>query len=58
MREVFMKIIWLLAAIMKGVILLGLFLIKAALGILNLIFLLLGLFVRLFLIFFKAGIPK
>jgi len=57
MREVLGKILWLLGKLLKGIVLIGLYSLKAVLGVVNLMLLLFCLVVRVFLVFVKVGSP-
>ena len=57
MREVLGKILWLLGKLLKGTLMIGLYSLKAVLGIVNLMVLLFCIVVRVCLVFVKVGTP-
>ena len=58
MREVLGKVVWLIGKMLKGIVLLGLYSLKVALGILNLALLLFCMVARVFLVFVKVGTTR
>jgi len=58
MREVFGKMVWIFGKLLKGIALIGLYAIKASLGIFNITLLLFCMVAKLFLVFVKIGIPR